>query len=67
MNRAEIGHIIYKELLENKEVLKQQFLNSKKDIGYFYIDNLLPENLALEIFEKFPWSLINCSKCFDRA
>lgn len=54
MNRAEIGHIIYKQLLENKEVLKQQFLNSKKDIGYFYIDDLLPKNLALEIFEKFP-------------
>ena len=49
MNRAEIGHIIYKQLLENKEVLKQQFLNSKKDIGYFYIDNLLPKDLALEI------------------
>ncbi|MGY8910566.1 MAG: 2OG-Fe(II) oxygenase, partial [Flavobacteriales bacterium] len=54
MNRAEIGHIIYMQLLENKEVLKQQFLNSKKDIGYFYIDNLLPIDLALEIFEKFP-------------
>jgi hypothetical protein len=50
MNRAEIGYIIYKQLLENKEVLKQQFLNSKKDIGYFYIDDLLPKNLALEIF-----------------
>ena len=54
MNKAEIGHIIYEQLLEHKEVLKQQFLNSKKDIGYFYIDNLLPKNLALEIFEKFP-------------
>lgn len=54
MDRNQIADIIYKEILEKKEILKKQFKDSQKDIGFFYIDDLLPEALALEIYHKFP-------------
>ncbi|TXD46658.1 2OG-Fe(II) oxygenase [Polaribacter sp. IC073] len=54
MNRTEIAQIIFDNLNSNKEVLKAQFLKSKETIGYFFIDNLLPEDLALDIHKKFP-------------
>ena len=50
----EIAIIIFNNLKENKEVLKSQFLKSKDAIGYFFIDELLPKELALEIHQKFP-------------
>ncbi|TXD53331.1 MULTISPECIES: 2OG-Fe(II) oxygenase [unclassified Polaribacter] len=54
MHRSEIGNFIYQQLDENKEVLKEQFLKSKDNIGYFFLDDLLPKELALEIHNKFP-------------
>ncbi len=53
-NRTEIAKLIAEKLSLKKEDLKKQFLESKNEIGYFYIDNLLPEHLCLEIYEKFP-------------
>jgi hypothetical protein len=47
MTRVEIAEFIYLQLEKNKEILKAQFLKSKDDIGFFYLDNLLPEKLAL--------------------
>ncbi|MGK0413997.1 MAG: Rps23 Pro-64 3,4-dihydroxylase Tpa1-like proline 4-hydroxylase [Polaribacter sp.] len=54
MNRVEIAKFICHQLEKNKEVLKDQFLKSKESIGFFYLDDLLPEALALEIHSKFP-------------
>ncbi|WP_405562769.1 2OG-Fe(II) oxygenase [Polaribacter sp. Asnod6-C07] len=54
MNRIEIGHLIYKNLLKNKAVLKEQYLSSKDKIGYFFIDDILPKELAESIYKKFP-------------
>jgi Rps23 Pro-64 3,4-dihydroxylase Tpa1-like proline 4-hydroxylase len=54
MNRGEIAHLICTKLISNKEALKTQFLESKETIGYFFIDDLLPKELALEIHNKFP-------------
>lgn len=54
MNRTEIANLILTNLNENKDALKKQFLSSKDEIGYFYLDNLLPETLALEIYQNFP-------------
>lgn len=50
----EISELIYNKILEQKETIKTTYLNSKAQIGYFYIDNLLPEALAKECFEVFP-------------
>ncbi|APG63859.1 2OG-Fe(II) oxygenase [Tenacibaculum todarodis] len=54
LSRKEITALIFANLSNNKEILKAQFLKSKATIGYFFIDNLLPEELALEIHQKFP-------------
>jgi Rps23 Pro-64 3,4-dihydroxylase Tpa1-like proline 4-hydroxylase len=54
MNRVEIANYIYEQLETKKEALKAQFLKSKESIGYFFIDDLLPPELALEIYNKFP-------------
>ncbi|UAM97028.1 2OG-Fe(II) oxygenase [Polaribacter litorisediminis] len=54
MNSVEIAKFICHQLEKNKEILKDQFLKSKESIGFFYLDDLLPEALALEIHSKFP-------------
>ena len=53
-SRKEIATLIAENLSINKKVLQKQFLESKKNIGFFYLDALLPEKLALEISNKFP-------------
>jgi len=53
-NIIEIAELIFDNLNNNKEGLKSQFLKSKDAIGYFYLDDLLPEELALKIYQKFP-------------
>lgn len=54
MDKQAISDIIYNHILTNKQALIEQFNNSKDDIGYFYIDNVLPEHLALECSKVFP-------------
>ena len=54
MNRIELANLLYKRILENQIVLKNQFLNSKNSIGYFFLDDLFPENIAREIVAVFP-------------
>lgn len=54
INRIEIAEIIYSKIQSEKAVLKQQFQHSKDTIGYFFIDDLLPEELALQFYGVFP-------------
>jgi Rps23 Pro-64 3,4-dihydroxylase Tpa1-like proline 4-hydroxylase len=54
MNRQQYSDIIYDSLLQNKEALKAQYNANRNNIGYFYLDNLLPVELALEISTAFP-------------
>lgn len=54
INRKEIAILIFDKLTTEKETLKAQFLKSKKEIGFFYVDELLPDNLALDIYTNFP-------------
>ena len=54
MEKTSISNLIYKQILKNKDLLSIQFLETKKDIGYFYIDGLLPEDLAKKCFNVFP-------------
>jgi len=54
MNTEAIATIIYNRLQEEKEMLSKQFEASKDAIGYFYIDQLLPEEFAQKISELFP-------------
>jgi len=50
----EISDLIYNKILNKKEELTAQFNASKGEIGYFYIDDLLPEALAEACFKRFP-------------
>ena len=54
MNRENFAEIIFKNINNNKELLKEQFLKSSNEIGFFYLDDLLPNDIALEIHQKFP-------------
>lgn len=54
INRKEIATLISDKLTKEKETLKAQFLKSKKEIGFFYVDELLPESLVLDIYTNFP-------------
>ena len=53
-NRKYIAELIATQLNANKNVLKEQFLQNKESIGYFYLDNLLPNELVHEIHTSFP-------------
>lgn len=54
MSIQEIADIIVERLTVEKEIVKSQFDDSKASIGYFFIDNLLPLELAKMCFEVFP-------------
>ena len=46
--------MILSALEDRKDQLKQQFHATKKEIGYFYIDDLLPDHMASSIYSNFP-------------
>jgi Rps23 Pro-64 3,4-dihydroxylase Tpa1-like proline 4-hydroxylase len=54
INRNTISKIIYSRIENQKAVLIKQFQDSEKGIGYFFIDDLLPEEIATKIQEVFP-------------
>lgn len=54
MNKKEFADIIFSKLVKNKEILTIQYQDSKDEIGFFYIDNLLPEEVANQIHDSFP-------------
>jgi Rps23 Pro-64 3,4-dihydroxylase Tpa1-like proline 4-hydroxylase len=56
MNRIELADHIYQEIKSNKVALQLHFAASKEAIGYFYLDNLLPDDIALKIYKNFPES-----------
>ena len=54
LSTEEISKLIYNKILEGKDEIKKSYLASKEQIGYFFIDDLLPENLVKECFKVFP-------------
>lgn len=54
MDRKAYSVLIYDALYANKENLKEQYHKSKDGIGYFFVDNVLPEEVVLEIYKVFP-------------
>ena len=54
MNRIDFAEIIYKKIHEYKIELSKQFNDSKDTIGFIFIDDLLPEVLAAELYRAFP-------------
>ena len=54
MNRIDLSEIIYHKINDNKNILSNQYQHSKEKIGFIYIDDLLPEEIALELHKAFP-------------
>lgn len=50
----EISELIYAKIKSNQSALTLAYQASEGQIGYFFIDELLPENLAQKCFEVFP-------------
>ncbi|MGB5981250.1 MAG: 2OG-Fe(II) oxygenase [Nonlabens sp.] len=53
-SRKELAIIIAHRIQEQSEDLKRQFSNSMDGIGYFFVDDLLPDEIAREIHKQFP-------------
>ena len=53
-SRIKIAKLIVEKLLIEKEYLRTQYFETKKQIGFFYLDSLLPDELAREIYKNFP-------------
>jgi Rps23 Pro-64 3,4-dihydroxylase Tpa1-like proline 4-hydroxylase len=54
MNRTEIADRIVHKLQLEMNSLKSMYSGSRPKIGYFYVDDVLPVDLAGRIFESFP-------------
>ena len=54
MDRKEISSLMYQNLVQNKQEIRQQFLSNKEQIGFFYMDDLLSKKVALKIHACFP-------------
>ena len=54
MNRPEICKLILQSINLKKLDCEKQFQDSKNNIGYFFIDDLLPHDLAIKFQEVFP-------------
>lgn len=54
INRKQLANIIFTKLQDNEGLLKKQFEETSPNIGCFYLDDLLPCELAKEIHLNFP-------------
>lgn len=54
IEKEEVVDLIINKITENKSQLSSQFNASKSKIGYFFLDDLLPEDFAQQCFEVFP-------------
>ena len=54
ISTKEITDFIYRSIVAQKDELSLAYENSKKEIGYFYVDNVLPNELAKLCFKVFP-------------
>lgn len=52
--RHEIADIIVRRMTDEKERMIEQYAASREGIGHFYIDDVLPEEMALAIHRQFP-------------
>ncbi|WP_299890764.1 2OG-Fe(II) oxygenase [uncultured Lacinutrix sp.] len=54
METKTIANYIFNSILKQKESIAKQYNASKNTIGFFYIDDVLPVDLAKRCFEVFP-------------
>ncbi|MBB6127049.1 2OG-Fe(II) oxygenase [Mucilaginibacter lappiensis] len=54
IDRKSLADLIYSKILSEELIIQKQFDQSKDKIGYFFVDDLLPKNIASYIYERFP-------------
>lgn len=54
MDRNTLADLIFDRIVSEKDQIKKQYDASKDRIGYFFIDDVLPVGMAIEINEAFP-------------
>lgn len=54
MKRKEFADLILNRIQEERKSIQQQFSASKDQIGYFWIDDLLPKEIAMNLSAIFP-------------
>ncbi|MDX2319647.1 MAG: 2OG-Fe(II) oxygenase [Moritella sp.] len=54
MNRLDIANLIIEKITAQAEAAKDMYADSVSNIGYFYIDNFLPTELATKVHDVFP-------------
>lgn len=54
MNRTQIADLIINKLEMEKNAIKDSYNNSKDKIGFFVVDNLLPNVLVRRMYDCFP-------------
>ena len=54
MHRSDIADLILTRLEQETSSIKQNYQGSKDAIGYFYIDDLLPEDISTDIHRVLP-------------
>jgi Rps23 Pro-64 3,4-dihydroxylase Tpa1-like proline 4-hydroxylase len=54
MHRKEIADLILDSLSRESSAIKSQYDESRGRIGYFHVDDLLPEDVARKIHDAFP-------------
>ena len=54
LTRQDISDLIYNRISEERSEIKAAYEASRGAIGYFFIDDLLPDDLACKCFEVFP-------------
>lgn len=53
-SRKQIAQYIVTSIQQNQSKFQQQYMQTEKEIGYFFVDNVLPKELAQKIYESFP-------------
>ncbi len=54
MNKTALADLVFNRIKEEEASLRCQYENTKDQIGYFVIDNLLPDSVAKDIYKAFP-------------
>jgi hypothetical protein len=52
--RTDLAQLIVKRIIQEKDRIKTQYQGSKNQIGYFFIDDLLPPEITDYINSQFP-------------
>jgi len=53
-SRKQIAERIVRSIRQNQSKIQQQYKQTEKEIGYFFVDDLLPKELAQKIYNSFP-------------